>query len=144
MMNIRTVLFVRAAILIIIGVGVLVSSLYNGSHEPEPNQEKTVMKIILLATSMVITGIAISNIVFAFFPKMETQSLTLASHSQKLLFETPCTFENDEDAIFLSVPADVIRNRLTDGLIEGARYTVTYERRSRVVSDIRLSESQLE
>ena len=67
-MNIRTVLFVRAAILIIIGVGVLVSSLYNGSNEPETNQEKTVMKIILLATSMVITGIAISNIVFAFFP----------------------------------------------------------------------------
>ena len=64
MMNIRTVLFVRAAILIIIGVGVLVSSLYNGSNEPETNQEKTVMKIILLATSMVITGIAISNIVF--------------------------------------------------------------------------------
>ena len=47
------------------------------------------------------------------------------------------TFEDENEAYPLDVPADVAKASLTDLLTEGTWYTVTFETRSNVVVEIR-------
>lgn len=135
-MIIKTVLWIRASILLLLGISILLSFRFNGHNEVETNAEKTVMKLILSLTSIILFSIGIANIGFSVFPKIETQEFELVGLSKKLFFETPCTFENDKEALLLTVPVSVAQKNLENLLTEGSHYIVTYETRSRVVVEI--------
>lgn len=135
-MIIKTVLWIRASILLLLGISILLSFRFNGHNEVETNAEKTVMKLILSLTSIILFSIGIANIGFSVFPKIETQEFELVGLSKKLFFETPCTFENDKEALLLTVPVSVAQTNLENLLTEGSHYIVTYEKRSRVVVEI--------
>lgn len=135
-MIIKTVLWIRASILLLLGISILLSFRFNGHNEVETNAENTVMKLILSLTSIILFSIGIANIGFSVFPKIETQEFELVGLSKKLFFETPCTFENDKEALLLTVPVSVAQTNLENLLTEGSHYIVTYETRSRVVVEI--------
>ena len=135
-MLVKTVLWTRATILLLLGVAIIVSTFYKGHTEPETETEKKATTILLSLVGTLIVTIGIANVVFSITPKIETQEYELVGLSKKLFFETPCTFENEKDTILLTVPISVAQSNMEDLLTEGSHYVKKKNKRSRVVIEI--------
>lgn len=136
-MGMKEILIVRALVWLLVGAALFVSLMYQLPEERKTSKaEKKAIKIIVSVVGIILIGTGIADIVFAISPHLETRDLELTGMSKKRLFETPCTFEDENEVYPLDVPADVAKASLTDLLTEGTWYTVTFETRSNVVVEI--------